>query len=554
MKKTMKNIIVLLVLSVVLQSCNQEKSMEIDKDSGYEIRADPPTDGLVGSNYSPAYAVNQIQFWHDFRPDVIERELEAASKHFGISTLRVFLHNVNFDEEKEVFMNNMESFLEICDKYGIRPGFVFFDDCHRDEGCFIDEPTTPVKGWHNGRWAWCPQVRDRAPQDIFKFKSYIEEVIGAYRADERVLFWEIFNEPTPLHRQSEWSEYSDRLKRAGYKWAKDLKPIQPVLNCNFVQGKAWTDSDVSDIVDVHLYEEISPAWDRKADLNEYKGTVITEAGSRWYGPRRDFGEPCSIMRWLGERRNAGKSTPGVFICWELMVGNTNTRWHWVNKPGDPEPTVPWCGLLWPDGSPFSLAESEACLRYAKGKGRAMFFDDFQDNRVTKRPGWEVSGNVPGVLRVSPGIRMVAGDKGWSDYLVESMIMLKDSTANAIMMFRLNDNLQGKDGGGNYFVGFNTSTLYLGKTLGRENETLATYELGQLDCEVVKGVWNQLQVEARGNRIRVWFNRMHPSSDPENGLRIDYSDTADPILSGNFGVMATGAEVWFDNLVVVPTSE
>jgi hypothetical protein len=54
--------------------------------SVYKANPKPPTDGLIGTNYTPAYAVNQVQFWHDFRADVVERELAAAVKYFGIST------------------------------------------------------------------------------------------------------------------------------------------------------------------------------------------------------------------------------------------------------------------------------------------------------------------------------------------------------------------------------------------------------------------------------------------------------------------------------------
>jgi len=60
-------------------------------DEVYTANPKPPTDGRVGANYTPAYAVNQVQFWHDFRPEVVDRELAAAREHFGISTLRVYL-------------------------------------------------------------------------------------------------------------------------------------------------------------------------------------------------------------------------------------------------------------------------------------------------------------------------------------------------------------------------------------------------------------------------------------------------------------------------------
>jgi hypothetical protein len=185
----------------------------------YRANPTPPTDGRVGANYTPDYAVNQIQFWHDFRPKVIDRELAAAKRYFGISTLRVYLHCINFEQEKNVFLANFETFLTICDRYEIKPGFVFFDDCHRADGIFLDEPTSPIKGYHNGRWAWSPQKRHRDPNNLERFRPYVQEVIKRHKTDERVLFWEIFNEPNLRNA------YSARLRQLGYAWAKDIGPV-----------------------------------------------------------------------------------------------------------------------------------------------------------------------------------------------------------------------------------------------------------------------------------------------------------------------------------------
>ncbi len=102
------------------------------------ISAEPyQTAGWIGTNYTPAYAVNQVQFWHDFRPDAVERELAAAKNYFGITTLRVYLHNIPYDAEKATFLDNIEQFLVICDRHGIKPGFTFFDDCHRHDDIFL---------------------------------------------------------------------------------------------------------------------------------------------------------------------------------------------------------------------------------------------------------------------------------------------------------------------------------------------------------------------------------------------------------------------------------
>jgi hypothetical protein len=48
--------------------------------------------------------------------------------------------------------------------------------------------------------------------------------------------------------------------------------------------------------------------------------------------------------------------------------------------------------------------------------------------------------------------------------------------------------------------------------------------------------------------------MHPSSDPERGLRIDFTDKENPILSGAIGLHVQNTTAQFDNIVVVPEED
>ncbi len=506
--------------------------------------ADKPydTSRWVGANYTPAYCVNAVQLWHDFRPEVIDRELAAAKKYYGITSLRVYLHNIPYEAEKEKFLQRIEQFLAICDRYRIRPGFVFFDDCWNHTGVELESPP-PVKGRHNGRWAACPQDRQRTEEDLPKIQAYVQDVVAAHRRDGRVLWWEIFNEP----RRN--AEYSARLRKLGYAWIKELEPIQPVICC-------WDDSAETDIVDAHNYNNNFAGWDRQADLNPAKGTVFTEAGARWYAPRRSNAEPIEVIHWLQGRRAAKKTVPGVYLCWELMVGNSNCRWYWGTKDDTPEPTVPWCGLMWPDATPVSLAEAEAIRRYTTGESKALFFDDFQNAPPPiRRPGWTAHGSLgsggSGVMPLDAGMKMLAGDTEWTDYVIEAVVMLRsEEQGNAGLVFRANDPGPGHDELRGYYVGFDTKQLHLGK-LENNWQPLAAFNLEKLDCRVVPGVWNQIRVSVEGPYIRVWFNRMHPSADKDRGLRIDYTDKKSPILSGNVGLRAHRVDAWFDNVVVLP---
>ncbi len=102
----------------------------------------------------------------------------------------------------------------------------------------------------------------------------------------------------------------------------------------------------------------------------------------------------------------------------------------------------------------------------------------------------------------------------------------------------------------YYVGFDTKKLLLGN-IENKWQQLAEFDLAKLDCKVVPGVWNQIRIAAEGPRIRVWFNRMHPSADKDRGLRIDHTDKQSPILSGNVGVRTHDVRAWFDNVAVLP---
>lgn len=81
-------------------------------------------------------------------------------------------------------------------------------------------------------------------------------------------------------------------------------------------------------------------------VNVTKGAVITEAGSRWYQPPfpGDQGSTLLVVNFLEAltaRVASGTApyVPGAMISWELMVGNSHTRWHWNSPDGAAEPAI-----------------------------------------------------------------------------------------------------------------------------------------------------------------------------------------------------------------------
>src|ERR1700747_2367076 len=66
---------------------------------------------LVGSNYIPADAINQLEMWQasTFDPKRIDKELGWA-EGLGMNTMRVFLHDLLWKEDPEGFKTRIDQF------------------------------------------------------------------------------------------------------------------------------------------------------------------------------------------------------------------------------------------------------------------------------------------------------------------------------------------------------------------------------------------------------------------------------------------------------------
>src|ERR1700752_1054323 len=81
---------------------------------------------LVGSNYIPATAINQLEMWQadTFDTNWMDTELGWA-EGLGMNTMRVFLHDLLWKQDSSGFQRRIDRFLSIADKHHIKPIFVF---------------------------------------------------------------------------------------------------------------------------------------------------------------------------------------------------------------------------------------------------------------------------------------------------------------------------------------------------------------------------------------------------------------------------------------------
>src|SRR5436190_21398705 len=70
---------------------------------------------LVGSNYVPGSAINQLEMWQEatFAPEEIDRELGWAEA-MGMNTMRVFLHDLLWEQDATGFLKRTVQVLTIA--------------------------------------------------------------------------------------------------------------------------------------------------------------------------------------------------------------------------------------------------------------------------------------------------------------------------------------------------------------------------------------------------------------------------------------------------------
>src|SRR5579859_2252671 len=77
---------------------------------------------LVGSNYVPRSAINQLEMWQaaTFNPAEIDQELGWAEA-MGMNTMRVFLHDLLWQQVAAGFQKRIDQCLTIASRHHIRP-------------------------------------------------------------------------------------------------------------------------------------------------------------------------------------------------------------------------------------------------------------------------------------------------------------------------------------------------------------------------------------------------------------------------------------------------
>jgi hypothetical protein len=323
---------------------------------------------LVGSNYVPTSAINQLEMWQEetFDPTQIDKELGWAEA-LGMNTMRVFLHDLLWLQDSVGFQHRIDQFLVIASRHHIRPMFVLFDSVW-DPWPHLGRQHPPVPGVHNSGWVQSPGAGALGdPSQYHRLKAYVQGILQAYGKDSRILAWDLWNEPGSENSDSySREELHDKIARVTmllpevFQWARAVHPSQPLTS-----GVCCVESNVdgrnlsqlrqiqlrqSDIITFHNYGKAESFERQVGWLKKYNRPVIcTEYMAR------SEGSTFEALLPIGRRERVG------MINWGFVAGKTQTYlpWDsWQHPYVGREPAVWFHEVLRPDGTPYRQEEAD----------------------------------------------------------------------------------------------------------------------------------------------------------------------------------------------------
>jgi hypothetical protein len=329
---------------------------------------------LIGCNYLPSTAINQLEMWqaHTFDPETIDREL-ALAQGLGFNSIRVFLHDIVWAQDSEAYLKRIDQFLSIADKHEIGVMFVLFDAVW-DPDPKPGQQREPKPRVHNSGWVQSPSrdvLGDPSRHD--SLAPYVKGVIGRFRDDPRVHVWDIYNEPDnanvnayPKQELPNKKEMAVALIEKAFGWAREAKPSQPITaglwNGNWSSLEKMSPMERmciehSDVISFHTYSPLPEVKKKVEQLKKFNRPLLcTEYMARPGGSTFE-----SILPYFKEQKIAAYN-------WGFVDGKSQTIYPWDSwtKQYTDEPPLWFHDIFRKDGSPYKPEEVEL-IRKLTGK-------------------------------------------------------------------------------------------------------------------------------------------------------------------------------------------
>ncbi|MBQ9098008.1 MAG: cellulase family glycosylhydrolase [Clostridia bacterium] len=301
---------------------------------------------IRGFNGYPQNCVNRIAMWqaHNHQAVIAQIEKEfALARETGLNAVRAIIQFEVWYYEHDSFMANLEEYLNLAQRYGIKVMLCLGNDCTVPK----DDWKPVVFGEQNVDWGWHSGIRKgphakgyRAPgymmaddpEYLPEYYRMVDELAAKYAKDERIHIWDVWNEIGNGRRGQMSVPYMEKF----FEIIRSHDPIQPLTadcyhyddNAEVSAPEALCALELSDVITFHCY-------------GSYQKTIkVIEFLKR-------YGRPLINNEWLNRiHKNRVEELFPLFYLegigsyhWGLIQGFSQTYEPWgsyFDKIADPD--------------------------------------------------------------------------------------------------------------------------------------------------------------------------------------------------------------------------
>ncbi len=332
---------------------------------------------LVGANFIPSDAINEFEMFQPatFNPALNDKEL-GLGESIGMNTMRVFLQDQAYLSDPKGFTKRLDQFLAIAAKHHIRPLLVLFDSCW-EPNPHLGPQHPPIPGVHNSGWVQSPGFQRLTDPGVEpQLKAYVQGVVGAFAKDDRILGWDVWNEPNNDNGGRFREDSAAKVQRVNellpkvFAWARDVHPTQPLTSGVWTGDWSHPDRESptvriqlaeSDVISFHNYDWPEGFEARVQELLPlHRPLICTEYMARGNGSTFDTILPIA------------KKYHVAAINWGFVAGKTQTYFPWDSweRPYTLQPPTIWFHEVFKqDDTPYRQREVDI-IRQLTGRGNA----------------------------------------------------------------------------------------------------------------------------------------------------------------------------------------
>ncbi len=289
---------------------------------------------LRGCNFIGSDCSSRIDMWQSYKNEehmqTAQRELSLC-RDIGFNTVRLIVEFDVWLQERDSFLKILERYIALCARFGLKVMLVLANEAQLCRGEKYVPKTLGEQayalGYHQGRFPLSEEQKALTPYHELerretreKYLEMVREIVDRYRADERVVCWNVYNEPGITIG----IERSLPLIQLLFDTVREIEPVQPL--CSDVWY--WKDYDhlrpndalsarLSDVISWHLYQPLA------------KFVVGYEQLKR-------LNRPILLTEWLHRinHQSVQEIYPLLYLerincwCWGFVAGKTQTYEPW----------------------------------------------------------------------------------------------------------------------------------------------------------------------------------------------------------------------------------